>query len=321
MADMPEIAPVVRTPSSVARLSHTLRTVAVALALPLLVTGLAHAPWLAMVHLDGNDRAIIWIAGDERALHEAIDTVAADPVFPGGGSAIPNRAGGLGVAPAGCPANAARLHFDIRRIDEAQPARAALEQIAATSGAVVCASNIFEINRAEDADSWASLPLLAGIGLALALVLALRLAPATRRRMLRAGVGTSRPAGHTVALVVGAAALTLALPIRQEDGLVAVHSAGFAMVLALWLQPAIHEIAFRGWLATGLASIAGRPWAAAASAAASVLATMPVSATSLLQAALVGGTCAFAWWRGATVANCIALHLAIAAVARAMIPA
>jgi hypothetical protein len=294
--------------------------VAIALLLPLLLVVLERLSWMAAIHLDGEDRAIVWITGDARELATAIAGAAADPVFAGGGGAIAQPRDNLGSVPHGCPDDAARLHFDIRRTDEAQPARAALESLAAAAGARVCASNLFEINRADGGGMQHLLPMLAGLLLSIGLFVALRLAPATRQRMRLAGIGPAWPPRRVIAMLLGAALLTLALPIRQQDSMSFATSAGATVVLGLMLQPAMHEIAFRGWLAAGLATVASRPVAASLSAAASVLSTLPATPLALLQAVLVAAACALAWCRGATIASCVALHLAVVATLRMLVP-
>lgn len=84
MADLPEIAPA--DPIRPMRAPAVAWTFAKAMLVPVAVTLLAAVPYLAIRHLDGDDRAIVWIVGDDAATHAAVSAVESQRVFVGGGT-------------------------------------------------------------------------------------------------------------------------------------------------------------------------------------------------------------------------------------------
>lgn len=275
-----------------------------ALWVPFVVVLLGIAPYLAMPLLDSDDRAIVWITGSDTAVQAAIARASNDAAFDGAARRVTD------ALPPGCPAGAVRLHFEIQRVDEAQLARALLEGIAATAGATVCASNHFELNRGDDSGAW--VPLAMSLMLPVGFLLAVHVvAPFPRVPVVRI---TPRLAWQGCLLAVVA---TLLAPLPGAA------AAGGAMAIPLLatalLPPAIHELAFRGWLLARLAPAIGDLRAAIVSLLASVLAAMPLAEPSGLgSAAAVAAVCAALYLRTRSIPACIATHLLLTAAGRAL---
>ncbi len=297
-----EASPLPATPSVV----PPVRAVALALLVPLAVTVLGLLPWRVLPHVDGHDRALVWIAGSDGALRDAATAVAGEPAFSGGAtSASPAR-------PTGCPRGALRLHFDFARTDQAQAARAALEHIAADAGAQVCASHRFELNR-EDARPAVWLPLAASLLLPVGLLLAVRTLLPTAAPEPADALAMTSAARQGIALLSAGLLATCVLPL---PGAAADAGSGALLMAMAMGPPAIHEAAFRGWLVPRLAAVVGAPAALAGSFVASVVAAAPVAGPAALAATLTAaaGCVAFACTR--SLPACIGAHLLLAALLR-----
>ena len=270
------------------------RVFAGALLLPFAVTVLGMAPYLLLPRLDGADRALVWVAGDDMTLARLSARVESDTAFAGGATRVAMD------VPDGCPSGALRLHFDVSRVDQAQPARIALERLAAETGALVCASDRYEIGRRDDAMAWA--PPAASLALPLGLLLAMRLAGEPRRR---------RPVSRPALAALAAAALGVALVPAPADIVPWPATVAFALAAAT-----VHEVAFRGWLMARLLPSIGAPAAIAVSTAASGIAAWATGGASMMPAAVaVAASCALLYQRSRSVVACIALNsIAVAAV-------
>ena len=297
-----EASPLPATPS----VAPTVRAVALALLVPLAVTALGLLPWRVLPHVDGHDRALVWIAGSDAALRDAARRVAGEPAFSGGSTSASL------ARPTGCPRGALRLHLDFARTDQAQAARAALEHIAADAGAQVCASHRFELNR-DGARPGAWLPLAASLLLPMGLLLAVRTPrPPVASRPADAP-GTTSAGSVAIALLFAGLLATCVLPLPGAPA----GGGSVALLVAMASgPPAVHEAAFRGWLVPRLAAVVGAPAALGGSFVASVVAAAPVAGPDALAATLAAaaGCVAFACTR--SLPACIGAHLLVAAVLR-----
>ena len=271
-----------------------------ALIAPAAVTLFGLVPFLLLPTIDGADRALVWVEGDAATLARVEAGIATEPAFDGG------TRRGAGARPATCAADALRLHFEIRRTDEAQIAREALERVARAAGARVCASDRFELGRRDDSAAW--WPLAASLALPLGLLWVLRGVPFDAPRPSSRIAPETVTAGLAVALL---AAVFAVPPTGATGGLSTLL--GFALAT---VPPVIHEAAFRGWMIPRLQPAFGAIGAGALSVAAGVAAGAVGGAVAALSAAVVGVACATVYLATRSLAACIAVHLLLATLGR-----
>lgn len=271
-----------------------------ALVAPVAVTLFGIAPFLLLPVLDGEDRALVWVEGDAATLARVESGIATQSAFAGG------TRRDAAARPTGCRAGALQLHFEVRRTDEAQIAREALERVARDAGARICASHRFELGRRDDTAAW--WPLVASLALPLAVLFALRGVPPDAPRP------SPRVAPETVAagLAVALLAAVFAVPPTGATGGVAT-AIGFALAT---LPPVIHEVAFRGWMIPRLLPAFGATGAGLLSIAAGVVASAVGGPPGTASAALIGIACAGIYLATRSLATCIAVHLLLATLGR-----
>jgi membrane protease YdiL (CAAX protease family) len=270
-----------------------------ALVAPVAVTLFGLAPFLLLPTLDGEDRALVWVEGDAATLARVESGIATESAFAGG------TRRDAAARPSGCPAGALQLHFEIRRTDEAQTAREALERVARDAGARICASHRFELGRRDDTAAW--WPLAASLVLPLGALFALRGVP------FDAPPPSPRVAPETVVagLAVALLAAVFAVPPTGATGGVAT-AIGLALAT---LPPVIHEVAFRGWMIPRLLPAFGATGAGLLSVAAGVVASA-AGGPAVASAALIGTACAGVYLATRSLAACIAVHLLLATLGR-----
>lgn len=270
---------------------------------PTAVTLFGLAPLLLLPQLDGGDRALVWVEGDAATLRRVEAAIATEAAFTGGTD--PRAA----ARPAGCGADALRLHFEVARVDEAQVTREALERLAREAGATVCATHRFELNRRDDAAVW--WPLVASLVLPLGLLLVLRGVPFDGRRP------PPRIAPETVTAALAFALLAAAFvapPLGATGGAAALM--GFALAT---VPPVIHETAFRGWMIPRLQPAFGAAGSGLLSFGASIAAGAAIGLASAATGALIGAACVLVYLATRSLPACIAVHLMLATLGRAVV--
>ena len=271
-----------------------------ALLAPVAVTLLGIAPFLLLPRLDGADRALVWIEGDAATLRRVEAAIATESAFAGGTRHDANG------RPSTCSADAVRLHFEVRRVDEAQLTRDVLERLARDAGAVVCASDRFELGRADDVAAWWAL--LASIVLPLGVLAALRGVGAGGRR----APPRIAPETVTAALAIALLATVFAAPPFGATGGLATLL-GFAMAT---VPPVIHESAFRAWMIPRLQPAFGAAASGILSFAASIAAGAATGLAAAATGALIGAACVVVYFATRSLAACIAVHLLLATLGR-----
>lgn len=315
------------TPAPPARATHAhavggtrtrLVAMAFAVSLPLLLSAALRLPWVMHAAMDSDGRALVWVDADAATVARLRARIAEEPMFTGG-----LRAAG-GDRPDTCGASAWRLHFDLRRSDEAQATREALERLARDAGARVCATQHFELNVPPDprtdpaawwrGEAWHALVMvLLPLGVVCA---AFSLPWAAPVRRVLADDWHASPwrvfalaTGACMAVAMAAAILTAgAVPgwtLPQRTGL----SPWFALADVL-LVPVLHELVFRGWFVVALRGWLRPAMIAVASVVASVVLSWPVSLFDGISTVAIAAACALAWWRSGSVLPAIAVHVA-----------